>query len=62
VGEPPEPRIERVLQQIILVPTGGYRQKYLDRWTAEQQSNLRDHYCEIFRLPLQSPWRSTTMR
>jgi len=62
VGEPPEPRVERILQQIILVPTGGYREKYLARWTEEQQRNLREHYCEIFRLPLQSPWRSTTMR
>jgi hypothetical protein len=62
VGEPPEPTINRVVQQIILVPTGGYRTKYLETWARVQQANLRDHYCEIFRIPLQSPWRSTTTR
>ena len=62
VGDPPEPRIERVVQQIILVPTGGYRTRYLETWRAEQQKNLRDPYCEIFRLRLRSSWRSTTMR
>lgn len=62
VGPPPERIVREIVQQIIAVPIGGYREKYLTRWKEAQQNNLRDHYCEIFRLPLQSPWRSTTMR
>lgn len=62
LGKPPEPDIHRVVQQIILVPSGGYRQKYLNQWAAIQQTNLREHYCEVFRSSLQSPWRSTTTR
>ena len=54
--------IQRLPQQIILVPTGGYREKYLVRWRELQQSELEDPYCDILRLPMSSPWTSTTVR
>lgn len=62
VGPPPRRIVKEIVQQIIAVPIGGYREKYLSTWKEAQQQNLREHYCEIYRLPLQSPWRSTTMR
>jgi hypothetical protein len=54
--------VERLAQQVVAVPTGGYRERYLTRWRALQQEELRDPYCEILRRPLQSEWTSTTVR
>ncbi len=49
-------------QQVIRTPAGTYRSKYLNAWKELQEENLRGHYCEIFPFPLQSDWRSASMR
>ena len=53
---------QTVIQQIVLVPIGGYRDKYLDTWIQVQRDRLRDPYCDIFRLPLETEWRATTVQ
>jgi hypothetical protein len=53
---------QTVIQQIVLVPIGGYRDKYLETWIQVQRDRLRDPYCDIFRLPLETEWRATTVQ
>ncbi|PEN15255.1 hypothetical protein CRI94_02965 [Longibacter salinarum] len=51
-----------IVQQIILAPISVYRDDYLDTWAEVQRVNLRDPYCDILRIPLETEWRSTTVQ
>jgi hypothetical protein len=62
LGEPPRTVVRDVIQQIITVPRGGYREKYLATWKDLQRRTLRARYCNLFRPVLTTPWRSTVVR
>lgn len=51
-----------IVQQIILAPISVYREEYLQTWAEVQRENLKDPYCDIFRIPLETEWRSTTVK
>lgn len=51
-----------IVQQIILSPISVYREEYLQAWEIRQRRNLTDPYCDIFRIPLETEWRSTTVK
>ncbi len=51
-----------IVQQIILSPISVYREEYLKAWEIRQRRNLTDPYCDIFRIPLETEWRSTTVK
>lgn len=51
-----------IVQQIILSPISVYREEYLEEWEIRQRRNLTDPYCDIFRIPLETEWRSTTVK
>ena len=51
-----------IVQQIILSPISVYREEYLEAWEIRQRRNLTDPYCDIFRIPLETEWRSTTVK
>ena len=51
-----------IVQQIILSPISVYRDEYLKAWEIRQRKNLTDPYCDIFRIPLETEWRSTTVQ
>lgn len=49
-------------QQVIRSPTGTYRRTYLKVWERLQTNEFQENYCQIFPIPLESKWRSATMR
>lgn len=53
---------QTVVQQIILAPISVYRDEYLQTWAEVQRENLRDPFCDILRIPLETDWRSTTVQ
>lgn len=62
VGPRDQITIRSFPQQVIRSPTGTYRKTYLKVWKRLQANELQENYCQIFPFPLQTEWRSTTMR
>jgi hypothetical protein len=62
VGRRERDALRRYPQQVVRVPAGTYRSKYLRAWKALQEENLQQHYCEVFPFPLRSEWRSASMQ
>jgi hypothetical protein len=62
LGEPPRTVVRDIIQQIITVPRGGYREEYLATWKDLQRETLRARYCDLFRPVLTTPWQSTVVR
>lgn len=61
LGTREEISVEEYPQQVVRIPTGTYRSRYLQVWKQTQASRLKEHYCQIFPFPLRSEWRSTSM-
>lgn len=62
VGRREEEAVMVSPQQVVRIPAGTYRSRYLQVWKKLQASTLRRHYCQIFPFPLRSEWNPASIR
>lgn len=49
-------------QQVVRIPAGTYRNRYLNLWKKLQANTLKEIYCRIFPYPLRSEWQPASIR
>lgn len=62
IGKQEERSVTSYPQQVVRIPSGTYRDRYLTVWKKLQASTLKREYCRIFPFPLRSEWQPASVR